>query len=127
MRRQSVQTGEQADNTYGFRGSPRCHVGLLDSGRNPFWALFDRLDPPGRQAELVPPSGEKSAEAIAANSLAARAAAGQTIRRRAANLPSKQADRPASTRAAGHGGSSNTMMRLYTQDDHVGLRVIFDI
>ncbi|KAH9444630.1 hypothetical protein MJO28_013337 [Puccinia striiformis f. sp. tritici] len=68
-------------------------------------------------------SGEKSAEAIAANSLAARAAAGQTIRRRAANLPSKQADRPASTRAAGHGGSSNTMMRLYTQDDHVGLRV----
>ncbi|KAA1068183.1 Arf guanine nucleotide exchange factor sbh1 [Puccinia graminis f. sp. tritici] len=68
---------------------------------------------------------EKSAEAIAANSLAARAAAGQTIRRRAANLPSKakQGDRPASTRAAGHGGSSNTMMRLYTQDDHVGLRV----
>lgn len=66
---------------------------------------------------------EKSAEAIAANSLAARAAAGQTIRRRAANLPSKQAERPNSTRAAGHGGSSNTMMRLYTQDDHVGLKV----
>ncbi|MBW0570487.1 hypothetical protein O181_110202 [Austropuccinia psidii MF-1] len=67
---------------------------------------------------------EKSPETIAANSLAARAAAGQTIRRRAAHLPSKnKEDRPSSTRAAGHGGSSNTMMRLYTQDDHVGLKV----
>ncbi|EGG09084.1 uncharacterized protein MELLADRAFT_34638, partial [Melampsora larici-populina 98AG31] len=27
-----------------------------------------------------------------------------------------------STRAAGHGGSSNTMMRLYTQDDNIGLK-----
>ncbi|EGG00175.1 uncharacterized protein MELLADRAFT_39902, partial [Melampsora larici-populina 98AG31] len=45
-------------------------------------------------------------------------------RRRAANLPSKNdKDRPTSTRAAGHGGSSNTMMRLYTQDDNVGLKV----
>lgn len=46
-------------------------------------------------------------------------------RRRAANLPSKaDKDRPSSTRAAGHGGSSNTMMRLYTQDDNVGLKVL---
>ncbi|CAH7669191.1 hypothetical protein PPACK8108_LOCUS14781 [Phakopsora pachyrhizi] len=46
-------------------------------------------------------------------------------RRRAANLPSKSndKDRPNSTRSAGFGGSSNTMMRLYTQDDHVGLKV----
>lgn len=68
-------------------------------------------------------SDEKSGSVIASNSLAARAAAGQTVRRRAANLPSKQSDRPSSTRAAGHGGSSNTMMKLYTQDDHVGLKV----
>ncbi|KAH9822323.1 hypothetical protein DFH28DRAFT_449426 [Melampsora americana] len=67
---------------------------------------------------------EDKSDPILANSLAARAAAGQTVRRRAANLPSKiDKDKPNSTRAAGHGGSSNTMMRLYTQDDNVGLKV----
>ncbi|KZW01117.1 Pre protein translocase Sec Sec61-beta subunit [Exidia glandulosa HHB12029] len=40
------------------------------------------------------------------------------IRRRA----TAQADKPNSTRAAGAGGSSNTMLKLYT-DDSPGLRV----
>ncbi|KAL9936086.1 hypothetical protein V8E36_004928 [Tilletia maclaganii] len=41
------------------------------------------------------------------------------LRRRAAP---QAADRPNSTRAAGAGGSSNTMLRLYT-DDNKGLSV----
>ncbi|KIK57315.1 hypothetical protein GYMLUDRAFT_229178 [Collybiopsis luxurians FD-317 M1] len=44
---------------------------------------------------------------------------GAQIRRRATN---NQAARPNSTRAAGAGGSSNTMLKLYT-DDSPGLRV----
>ncbi|OBZ78378.1 Protein transport protein Sec61 subunit beta [Grifola frondosa] len=44
---------------------------------------------------------------------------GAQIRRRAAGT---QASRPNSTRAAGAGGSSNTMLKLYT-DDSPGLRV----
>ncbi|GAA97504.1 hypothetical protein E5Q_04182 [Mixia osmundae IAM 14324] len=48
------------------------------------------------------------------------AGAGQ-VRRRAAAL--KDPNKPLSTRAAGAGGSSNTMMRLYTSDDTPGLRV----
>ncbi|KAI0360690.1 Pre protein translocase Sec Sec61-beta subunit [Pilatotrama ljubarskyi] len=44
---------------------------------------------------------------------------GAQIRRRAAG---SQASRPNSTRAAGAGGSSNTMLKLYT-DDSPGLRV----
>ncbi|TEB30925.1 Pre protein translocase Sec Sec61-beta subunit [Coprinellus micaceus] len=42
------------------------------------------------------------------------------IRRRAAG--SQQVSRPNSTRAAGAGGSSNTMLKLYT-DDSPGLRI----
>ncbi|EAU86624.1 hypothetical protein CC1G_07282 [Coprinopsis cinerea okayama7 len=42
------------------------------------------------------------------------------IRRRAAGA--SQAARPNSTRAAGAGGSSNTMLKLYT-DDSPGLRI----
>ncbi|KAG8900563.1 Arf guanine nucleotide exchange factor sbh1 [Tulasnella sp. 403] len=42
------------------------------------------------------------------------------LRRRAAG--SQVANKPNSTRAAGAGGSSNTMLRLYT-DDSPGLRV----
>ncbi|PPQ66919.1 hypothetical protein CVT26_010008 [Gymnopilus dilepis] len=45
---------------------------------------------------------------------------GAQIRRRAAG--STQVSRPNSTRAAGAGGSSNTMLKLYT-DDSPGLRV----
>jgi len=44
---------------------------------------------------------------------------GAQIRRRAAG---SQVARPNSTRAAGAGGSSNTMLKLYT-DDSPGLRV----
>ena len=44
-------------------------------------------------------------------------------RRRAAALTTqKKDDTPNSARAAGHGGSSNTMMRLYT-DEAPGLKV----
>ncbi|PPQ84399.1 hypothetical protein CVT25_012498 [Psilocybe cyanescens] len=45
---------------------------------------------------------------------------GAQIRRRAAG--SAQVSRPNSSRAAGAGGSSNTMLKLYT-DDSPGLRV----
>ncbi|KDR79231.1 hypothetical protein GALMADRAFT_243136 [Galerina marginata CBS 339.88] len=45
---------------------------------------------------------------------------GAQIRRRAAG--SSQVSRPNSSRAAGAGGSSNTMLKLYT-DDSPGLRV----
>ncbi|RDB25739.1 Protein transport protein Sec61 subunit beta [Hypsizygus marmoreus] len=45
---------------------------------------------------------------------------GAQIRRRAAGTT--QASRPNSSRAAGAGGSSNTMLKLYT-DDSPGLRV----
>ncbi|KAJ3517102.1 hypothetical protein NLJ89_g714 [Agrocybe chaxingu] len=45
---------------------------------------------------------------------------GAQIRRRAAGA--SQVSRPNSTRAAGAGGSSNTMLKLYT-DDSPGLRV----
>ncbi|VDB99448.1 unnamed protein product [Peniophora sp. CBMAI 1063] len=44
--------------------------------------------------------------------------AGTQVRRRAGNTAAK----PNSTRAAGAGGSSNTMLKLYT-DDSPGLRV----
>ncbi|KAF9025281.1 Pre protein translocase Sec Sec61-beta subunit [Hymenopellis radicata] len=44
---------------------------------------------------------------------------GAQIRRRAAN---NTTSRPNSTRAAGAGGSSNTMLKLYT-DDSPGLKV----
>ncbi|KAI9063656.1 Pre protein translocase Sec Sec61-beta subunit [Trametes coccinea BRFM310] len=44
---------------------------------------------------------------------------GAQIRRRAAG---SQVSKPNSTRAAGAGGSSNTMLKLYT-DDSPGLRV----
>ncbi|KJA21821.1 hypothetical protein HYPSUDRAFT_67522 [Hypholoma sublateritium FD-334 SS-4] len=45
---------------------------------------------------------------------------GAQIRRRAAGA--SQVSRPNSSRAAGAGGSSNTMLKLYT-DDSPGLRV----
>ncbi|KAF9044245.1 Sec61beta family-domain-containing protein [Panaeolus papilionaceus] len=45
---------------------------------------------------------------------------GAQIRRRAAGA--SQVSKPNSTRAAGAGGSSNTMLKLYT-DDSPGLRV----
>ncbi|KAM0747283.1 hypothetical protein T439DRAFT_329032 [Meredithblackwellia eburnea MCA 4105] len=50
---------------------------------------------------------------------------GQTpaqIRRRAAALTPKKED-SGSLRAAGQGGSSSTMMRMYTNDDNPGLKV----
>ncbi|GAA5901165.1 SEC61-beta family protein [Sporobolomyces salmoneus] len=50
-------------------------------------------------------------------------ATGPQLRRRAAALTDKKDDSPNSPRAAGAGGSSGTMMRLYTQDDNVGLKV----
>ncbi|PAV18009.1 Pre translocase Sec Sec61-beta subunit [Pyrrhoderma noxium] len=46
---------------------------------------------------------------------------GAQVRRRAANS-SQAVNKPNSARAAGAGGSSNTMLRLYT-DDSPGLRV----
>ncbi|TFK20058.1 Pre protein translocase Sec Sec61-beta subunit [Coprinopsis marcescibilis] len=46
--------------------------------------------------------------------------AGAQIRRRAAGT--SQVAKPNSTRAAGAGGSSNTMLKLYT-DDSPGLRI----
>ncbi|EIM91032.1 Pre protein translocase Sec Sec61-beta subunit [Stereum hirsutum FP-91666 SS1] len=46
---------------------------------------------------------------------------GAQIRRRA-GASSAQVSKPNSTRAAGAGGSSNTMLKLYT-DDSPGLRV----
>ncbi|GAA6014766.1 hypothetical protein JCM11491_001973 [Sporobolomyces phaffii] len=59
------------------------------------------------------------------NGAVARApgATGPQLRRRAAALAEKKDDSPNSPRAAGAGGSSSTMMRLYTQDDNVGLKV----
>ncbi|KZO90807.1 putative translocon subunit [Calocera viscosa TUFC12733] len=45
-----------------------------------------------------------------------------TCSRRAASSKDVAA-RPNSTRAAGAGGSSSTMMRLYTNDDSAGLKV----
>ncbi|GAA5865900.1 hypothetical protein JCM5296_005271 [Sporobolomyces johnsonii] len=52
-------------------------------------------------------------------------ATGPQMRRRAAALTTgkKDGDAPGSARAAGAGGSSSTMMRLYTQDDNPGLKV----
>ncbi|EJD45461.1 Pre protein translocase Sec Sec61-beta subunit [Auricularia subglabra TFB-10046 SS5] len=50
---------------------------------------------------------------------AARPVGTAQIRRRATN---QAANKPNSTRAAGAGGSSNTMLKLYT-DDSPGLRV----
>ncbi|KAI5474722.1 beta subunit of the sec61p er translocation complex (sec61p-sss1p-sbh1p) [Pseudohyphozyma bogoriensis] len=48
-------------------------------------------------------------------------ATGPQIRRRAAALtPKKEVE---SLRSAGQGGSSSTMMRLYTQDENPGLKV----
>jgi len=53
----------------------------------------------------------------------------QAIRQRSALLAAQKRQAEAdknrvnSTRAAGAGGSSNTMMRLYTADDSPGLRV----
>ncbi|BGO94914.1 hypothetical protein NBRC10512_006177 [Rhodotorula toruloides] len=44
------------------------------------------------------------------------------MRRRAAALNGKKDDVPHSARAAGHGGSSSTMMKLYT-DEAPGLKV----
>ncbi|KAK9895300.1 Pre protein translocase Sec Sec61-beta subunit [Cystobasidium minutum MCA 4210] len=44
------------------------------------------------------------------------------LRRRAAAL-NDGTEKPMSTRAAGAGGSSSTMMRLYTSDDSPGLKV----
>ncbi|PCH38931.1 Pre protein translocase Sec Sec61-beta subunit [Wolfiporia cocos MD-104 SS10] len=52
-------------------------------------------------------------------SAVAKPTGAQNIRRRAAG---SQVARPNSTRAAGAGGSSNTMLKLYT-DDSPGLRV----
>ncbi|TNY23917.1 Pre protein translocase Sec Sec61-beta subunit [Rhodotorula diobovata] len=51
-------------------------------------------------------------------------ATGPQMRRRAAALAvaGKKDDAPTSARAAGHGGSSNTMMRLYT-DEAPGLKI----
>ncbi|BGP42862.1 Arf guanine nucleotide exchange factor sbh1 [Rhodotorula kratochvilovae] len=51
-------------------------------------------------------------------------ATGPQMRRRAAALAvqGKKDDAPNSARAAGHGGSSNTMMRLYT-DEAPGLKI----
>ncbi|EJD07783.1 Pre protein translocase Sec Sec61-beta subunit [Fomitiporia mediterranea MF3/22] len=54
-----------------------------------------------------------------ARSNAVAAPPGAQVRRRAAG---SQVSKPNSTRAAGAGGSSNTMLRLYT-DDSPGLRV----
>ncbi|KAK4057397.1 Arf guanine nucleotide exchange factor sbh1 [Microbotryomycetes sp. JL221] len=53
-------------------------------------------------------------------------ATGSQIRRRAAALQSgskKDVDAPQSMRAAGAGGSTSTMMKLYTQDENPGLKV----
>ncbi|SCV74459.1 BQ2448_8098 [Microbotryum intermedium] len=52
-------------------------------------------------------------------------ATGPQLRRRAAALSptKKDADAPQSLRAAGAGGSSSTMMKLYTQDENPGLKV----
>ncbi|GAA6063569.1 hypothetical protein JCM10212_003148 [Sporobolomyces blumeae] len=51
-------------------------------------------------------------------------ATGPQLRRRAAALTAAGKDNtPNSPRAAGAGGSSSTMMRLYTQDDNPGLKV----
>ncbi|RKF63921.1 Protein transport protein Sec61 subunit beta [Erysiphe neolycopersici] len=61
----------------------------------------------GRQASPLPPGGPKTA-------IRRRAAADQ--RDKVANA------RPSSTRSAGAGGSSSTMLRLYT-DESPGLKV----
>ncbi|KAF8274776.1 Pre protein translocase Sec Sec61-beta subunit, partial [Lactarius quietus] len=47
---------------------------------------------------------------------------GAQVRRRAGASASSQVSKPNSSRAAGAGGSSNTMLKLYT-DDSPGLRV----
>ncbi|KAK0550305.1 Arf guanine nucleotide exchange factor sbh1 [Tilletia horrida] len=67
---------------------------------------------------------DSKAQQLANNPNLAAAVAKQNqqgaLRRRAAAQTA--ADRPNSTRAAGAGGSSNTMLRLYT-DDNKGLSV----
>ncbi|KAI0033104.1 Sec61beta family-domain-containing protein [Vararia minispora EC-137] len=62
-------------------------------------------------------SDSDSSAPVRANSAVARPPGAQ-VRRRAGN----QASKPNSARAAGAGGSSNTMLKLYT-DDSPGLRV----
>ncbi|EPT04855.1 Pre protein translocase Sec Sec61-beta subunit [Fomitopsis schrenkii] len=64
-------------------------------------------------------SDSDSARPTSPNGAVARPPGAQMRRRAAA---STQAARPNSTRAAGAGGSSNTMLKLYT-DDSPGLRV----
>ncbi|CAO1634594.1 unnamed protein product [Jaminaea pallidilutea] len=65
-------------------------------------------------------------DASAASPMASGAVANRNVggvRRRAAQTGNKEvSQRPNSTRAAGAGGSSNTMLRIYT-DDSKGLSV----
>ncbi|ORY24594.1 Sec61beta family-domain-containing protein [Naematelia encephala] len=58
------------------------------------------------------PGGASSAFQVA------RPPGANAIRRRAPSTP-----RPSSTRAAGAGGSSNTMLKLYTDSGEAGLKV----
>ncbi|KAF8154550.1 Sec61beta family-domain-containing protein [Crassisporium funariophilum] len=64
-------------------------------------------------------SDSDSSRAAGRGSSAVAKPPGAQIRRRAAG---SQVSRPNSSRAAGAGGSSNTMLKLYT-DDSPGLRV----
>ncbi|CAD6565635.1 MAG: Arf guanine nucleotide exchange factor sbh1 [Cyphobasidiales sp. Tagirdzhanova-0007] len=63
------------------------------------------------------PAGTSTARPAGSKAVAAGA-----LRRRAAAL-NEGTEKPLSTRAAGAGGSSSTMMRLYTSDDTPGLKV----
>ncbi|KAL7006955.1 Arf guanine nucleotide exchange factor sbh1 [Cystobasidiomycetes sp. EMM_F5] len=66
------------------------------------------------------PSGTSTASN--ARPVGAKAVQAGALRRRAAAL-NDGSEKPLSTRAAGAGGSSSTMMRLYTNDDTPGLKV----
>ncbi|KZT03705.1 Pre protein translocase Sec Sec61-beta subunit [Laetiporus sulphureus 93-53] len=80
---------------------------------------------PAHLIDSIPPSVMSDSEPTRANGAGRPSSSGVAkppgaqIRRRAAG---SQAARPNSSRAAGAGGSSNTMLKLYT-DDSPGLRV----
>ncbi|KAL7420451.1 Arf guanine nucleotide exchange factor sbh1 [Cryptotrichosporon argae] len=67
---------------------------------------------PSSPGSPVPPGGSSSAFAVA------RPHGANAVRRRA-----PAAARPSSARAAGAGGSSNTMLKLYTDSGEAGLKV----
>lgn len=81
-----------------------------------------RLEPYGEPASPCSSAYSFSAFIDVVYSSSASQCTVHAISRRAAAL-NDGSEKPMSTRAAGAGGSSSTMMRLYTSDDSPGLKV----